>query len=92
MQIVSMNIQAKAYPNPFTSNLSVEVRCDVEAQVIFRLYNESGNLMKMTYWKLLIGNNKLMLDSLHNLAIGLYIVEIKNEDNQVLHKFELQKN
>jgi len=87
-----MNIQAKAYPNPFTSSLSVEVRCDADAQVIFRLLNDTGHLMKMSYWKLLKGNNKLMLDSLQNLAMGSYIVEIKNEDNQVLHKFELVKN
>ena len=87
-----MTITARAYPNPFTSSLSVEVSCDVDSQVIFRLYNETGHLMKMSYWKLIKGNNKIMLDSLHNLAIGLYTVEIKSEDNQVLHKFELLKN
>jgi hypothetical protein len=87
-----MNIQAKVYPNPFSSSLSVEVSCDADAQVIFRLYNETGHLMKMSYWKLIKGNNKIMLESLHNLAMGLYTVEIKNENNQVLHKFELLKN
>ena len=87
-----MNIQAKAYPNPFFTNLSVEVITDAESQVIFRLYNQLGNLIKMSYWKLLKGNNKIMLDNLQNLAMGLYTIELKDENNHVLHKFELVKS
>ena len=87
-----MNIRAKAYPNPFSSNLSVEVDADSDGQVIFRIYNHVGNLIKMSYWKLIKGNNKIMMDSLQNLAMGLYTIEIKDENNQVLHKFELVKN
>lgn len=87
-----MNITAKVYPNPFFSSLSVEVTSDVDSQVIFRLYNQAGNLIKMSYWKLLKGNNKIMLDSLQNLSTGLYTVEIKSENNHVLHKFELVKS
>jgi hypothetical protein len=87
-----MNIKAKAYPNPFSSALSVEVLTDLDGQVIFRLYNQAGNLIKMSYWKLVKGNNKILLDSLQNLAKGLYTIEIKNEDSQLLHKFELVKN
>ena len=87
-----MNIKAKVYPNPFTSNLSVEVVSDNDAQVIFRLYNQLGHLIKMSYWKLIKGNNKIMLDSLQNLSMGLYTIELKDENNTVLHKFELLKN
>ena len=87
-----MKLQAKAYPNPFYTNLSVEVITDAESQVIFRLYNQLGNLIKMSYWKLLKGNNKIMLDNLQNLAMGLYTIELKDENNHVLHKFELVKS
>jgi len=87
-----MNIKAKAYPNPFTSSLSVEVVSDMDTQVVFRLYNQIGNLIKMSYWKLIKGNNKIMLDSLQNLSMGMYTVEPKDENNTVLHKFELLKN
>ena len=87
-----MNIRAKAYPNPFSSSLSVEVDADIDCQVIFRLYNHVGNLIKMSYWKLIKGNNKIMMDSLQNLAMGLYTIEIKDENNLVLHKFELVKH
>jgi hypothetical protein len=87
-----MKLQAKAYPNPFYANLSVEVISDAESQVIFRLYNQLGNLIKMSYWKLLKGNNKIMLDNLQNLAMGLYTIELKDENNHVLHKFELVKS
>jgi hypothetical protein len=87
-----MNIKAKAYPNPFTSSLSVEVVSDMDTQVVFRLYNQIGNLIKMSYWKLIKGNNKIMLDSLQNLSMGMYTVELKDENNTVLHKFELLKN
>ena len=87
-----MKLQAKAYPNPFYTNLSVEVISDAESQVIFRLYNQLGNLIKMSYWKLLKGNNKIMLDNLQNLAMGLYTIELKDENNHVLHKFELVKS
>jgi hypothetical protein len=87
-----MNIKAKAYPNPFSTSLSVEVSTDIDTQVIFRLYNQVGNLIKMSYWKLIKGNNKIMFDSLQNLSMGQYIIEIKDQNNQVLHKFEMQKN
>jgi type IX secretion system substrate protein len=87
-----MKLQAKAYPNPFNTNLSVEVISDADSQVIFRLYNQLGNLIKMSYWKLLKGNNKIMLDNLQNLAMGLYTIELKDENNHVLHKFELVKS
>ena len=87
-----MNIQAKAYPNPFSSNLAVEVVSDTEGQLIFRLYNQVGNLIKMSYWKLMAGNNKILLDSLQNLSAGRYTIELKNENNQILYKFELIKH
>jgi len=87
-----MNIRAKAYPNPFSSSLSVEVDADTDGQVMFRIYNHVGNLIKMSHWKLIKGNNKIMMDSLQNLAMGLYTIEIKDENSQVLHKFELLKH
>jgi len=87
-----MNIQAKAYPNPFSSNLAVEVVSDTEGQLIFRLYNQAGNLIKMSYWKLMAGNNKILLESLQNLSTGRYTIELKNENNQILYKFELIKH
>ena len=90
--MVNMKLQAKAYPNPFTSNLTVEVYADTDGQVNFRLYNHMGNLIKMSYWKLMKGNNKIMLDSLQNLAMGVYTIELKDENSQVLHKFELLKD
>ena len=86
-----MNITAKAYPNPFTSSLAVEVTSEAEEQVIFRLYNQDGHLIKMSYWKLLNGNNKILLDSLQNLAWGKYTVELKDGNNKLLYKFELMK-
>ncbi len=86
-----MNIKAQAYPNPFTSNLSVEVLSENEDKVIFRLFTPDRSLLKMSYWKLLKGNNKIILDNLHNLASGIYTMELQNESNEILYKFELTK-
>jgi multisubunit Na+/H+ antiporter MnhE subunit len=86
-----MNLKVRAYPNPFGSNISLEVICEENEQVIFRLYNPAGKVIKMSYWKLVNGMNKIILDNLERLTPGTYLIELKDQNEEILHQLELLK-
>ena len=86
-----MNIQAKAYPDPFTSRVGVDVIAEAEQQIIFRMYNQNNNLIKMSYWNLLKGSNKIIIDNVQNLSAGVYTLALQNDLNEVLYEFKLTK-
>ena len=86
-----MNLKVRAYPNPFGSNISLEVICEQDEQVIFRLYNPAGKVIKMSYWKLVSGNNKIILDNLERLTPGHYLVEVKDQHESTLYSSQLLK-
>lgn len=81
----------RAYPNPFGSHISLEVVCVQNEQVIFRLYNPMGKVIKMSYWKLVSGMNKIILDNLERLNAGHYLIELKDQNEETLYKTELTK-
>jgi len=86
-----MNLKVQAYPNPFGPNISLEVICEKDEQVIFRLYNPSRKVIKMSYWKLVCGMNKIILDKLERLTAGSYLIELKDQNEGILFSMELQK-
>ena len=86
-----MNIQAKAYPDPFTSRVGVDVFAEAEQQIIFRMYNQNNNLIKMSYWNLLKGSNKIIIDNVQNLSAGVYTLALQNDMNELLYEFKLTK-
>jgi Secretion system C-terminal sorting domain len=86
-----MNLKVRAYPNPFGSNISLEVICEENEQVIFRLYNPAGKVIKMSYWKLVNGMNKIILDNLERLTPGNYLIELKDQNEETLYSMELLK-
>jgi len=86
-----MNLKVRAYPNPFTTSISLEVICEQDEQVIFRLYNPAGKVIKMSYWKLVSGMNKIILDNLDRLTPGHYLVELKDQHEATLYNTDLLK-
>ena len=86
-----MNLKVRAYPNPFDSSISLEVLCEQDEQVIFRLYNPAGKVIKMSYWKLISGMNKIILDNLERLTPGPYHVELKDQHEATLYSTQLLK-
>ena len=86
-----MILNVRAYPNPFGSSICLEVSCDQNEQVIFRLYNPGGKVIKMSYWKPVNGINKIILDNLERLNPGLYLVELKDHNEEPLFSTELLK-
>lgn len=86
-----MNLQVRAYPNPFGSNISLEVVCQQNEQVIFRLYNPAGKVIKMSYWKLVNGMNKIILDNLERLNSGSYLIELKDQNEETLYSTQILK-
>jgi hypothetical protein len=69
----------------------LEVVCEQNEQVIFRLYNPAGKVIKMSYWKLVNGMNKIILDNLERLTTGQYLIELKDQNEETLYSMELMK-
>lgn len=86
-----MNLKVSASPNPFGATISLEVHCEQNEQVIFRLYNPAGKVIKMSYWKLVNGVNKIILDGLDRLTPGPYLIELKDQNEETLHKVPVRK-
>ena len=59
--------------------------------MIFRLYNPAGKVIKMSYWKLVNGMNKIILDNLERLTPGQYLIELKDHNEETLHTLTLMK-
>ncbi len=68
----------KAYPNPFTSNLTLESEKGISQVVVM---NVSGQVVLA---KQANGQSKLVLEA-NNLDTGLYIVKLTEVDGTILH-------
>lgn len=86
-QSASIN-DLKVYPNPFTNTVMVEFDAMKNQQTTIQIQNISGQLMVETIWKGFtnIGNNKIEIKDLNNLANGEYIISLKQQDEIVSEK------
>jgi hypothetical protein len=63
------------YPNPATTEATVEIVTDNSAKAIISIYNYSGSLVKSINTNVVTGNNALKVD-LNNLSNGAYLISI----------------
>lgn len=66
----------KAFPNPFTNNISVAVNLEKAETITIQIIDVSGNLLKTEVWKGIQGNNLVFVNGLHDLTKGHYILKI----------------
>lgn len=92
-KVVALRINGKTissltvYPNPFTTDLKVELNADKDASATLRLSNAAGQIVVSKNAQVLKGNNVIILSSeLSTLNRGMYIVELITEDGKLTQK------
>jgi ApbE superfamily uncharacterized protein (UPF0280 family) len=78
-------------PNPFHTVLTLDVSCDQNKQVIVRMFNEDGRIIKMFSWYLVKGTNVTAVNELGNLSSGQFVVDIIDNEGEILFSTKLEK-
>lgn len=90
--VKSNTIAAKTFPNPFVSQLQVDISSNSNQKVQISLTDASGRKLIQKDWQVARGNNSITLPEVKQLAAGVYFISIKNEDGNNLYKSTLIKN
>ncbi|MBK8951083.1 MAG: T9SS type A sorting domain-containing protein [Chitinophagaceae bacterium] len=75
------------YPNPFTSDLKIELNTEKDAKATLRISNASGQIVVNRNTQLQKGNNVIVLSAeLSSLNRGMYILDIITEQGKMTQK------
>ena len=78
-------------PNPFYTVLTLDVTCETNRNIIVRMFNEDGKIVKMFSWYLVKGTNVTAINELNNLENGLFVLDIIDNEGKVLFSTKLTK-
>jgi len=78
-------------PNPFTSNIIVEIVNEQPAHAIVRLYRQDGKFIRIISWDMAKGRNITMFRDLEDLDDGTYVLDAVDALGNVLHRTDLIK-
>lgn len=74
----------KVYPDPFTDNITVSFFSSIVQNVNVKMFNTLGQIVNQKEWKVAGGGNTLInLGGLQNLANGVYLVVVTDEQGSV---------
>ena len=71
-------------PNPFQSSITLDVTSEMGKNVIIRIFNEDGRLVKMFSWFLLKGVNVTTVNDMDNLSSGEYQLDMIDQEGKLL--------
>ena len=78
-------------PNPFHTVLTLDVSCESNRNIIVRMFNETGKIVKMFSWYLVKGTNVTAINELGNLSSGMFLIDIIDNEGTVLLSEKLTK-
>lgn len=78
-------------PNPFYTVLTLDVACESNRNIIVRMFNEAGKIVKMFSWYLVKGTNVTSINELSNLESGMFLIDIIDNEGTVLFSSKLKK-
>ena len=78
-------------PNPFYTVLTLDVYCESNKNIIVRMFNADGRIVKMFSWYLVKGTNVTAINELGNLENGLFLLDIIDNEGNVLFSTRLTK-
>lgn len=92
-KVVALRINGKVvtsltvYPNPFTSDIKVELNADKDANAVLRISNAAGQVVVNKNAQIFKGNNVIVLSSeLSALNRGMYVVDLITEEGKLTQK------
>ena len=74
------------YPNPFNTNVSIQVTADMDAKAIITIVDLYGKTVAEMAREVVKGDNMIGLDSLQHLAAGVYFVKVNAGNSEMVTK------
>jgi len=88
IQITEKSAQFKCFPNPFTSEITIEVQNLSQAEITVEIYNMTGQRIKNLFKGTNNGNLVLKWngsnDSAQQVAPGVYLCKVNGQSKQVI--------
>ncbi len=78
-------------PNPFFTSITLEITCEQNKQVVVRMANEDGRIIKLFGWYLLKGTNVTTITELSSLHKEEYSVDVLDNDGMPVFNVRLNK-
>jgi len=91
MQTEQLFTKVNMRPNPFFTSVTLEVTSGQNKQVIVRMMNHEGQIVKLFGWYLLKGTNVTTMNELNALHNGAYIMDILDNGGEMLFTTQLNK-
>ena len=91
MQTEQLFTKVNMRPNPFFTSVTLEVTSGQNKQVIVRMMNPEGQIVKLFGWYLLKGTNVTTMSELNGLHNGAYIMDILDNGGDMLFTTQLNK-
>ncbi len=86
-----MKLKVTVNPNPFTSELAVFIHGHFTMNVVLRLLNSAGTVIRITGCTVDKGENKFTLENLNRYATGDYVLDVKMLNGDLIEKIDLIK-
>lgn len=81
----------KAYPNPVSSDLTIEIDGDKYKEMRVNLMNVLGEPLNVEMQNLSIGNKKILKLNLESLSPGIYFVKVISFTDHLTQVFKITK-
>jgi hypothetical protein len=79
------------YPEKFSNDLTVEICADAEDHCIIVLTNQMGRILRMMGVNVNQGKNQIRVDKVDTLEAGIYQLNVKNKNLNILYSSILTK-
>jgi Secretion system C-terminal sorting domain len=80
------NTSLLVFPNPFTSNVQINLQLEKTGTIQIALYDAGGRLTKKLERQGMAGNNTIVINDLSALQPGVYLIKITTGDRTVFEK------
>ena len=86
-----MKLKVEAFPNPFSAELGISIHSHLIVNLVLRLTNKNGTVIRVKGCSLTAGQNNIKLNNLNRYATGDYFLEIKLLNGDLLQTISLSK-
>lgn len=82
--VLHLNVQV--FPNPFDKQLSLEITSEEYQDLIIEVLQLDGKSIRRQTTNMLPGKQHILIDNLENLASGMYLISLKNQNGILMKK------
>ena len=78
-------------PNPFETFIALEIECTQSKNLIIRMADEQGRIVKMFSWFVVKGANVTSFNEMDSLEPGTYGLDVMDLEGELLFNTDLVK-